>query len=818
MSKILLNFSVLLLLSFVFNQNTYAFSPTIRSIKIRSAESSHQLKHPEALILRQMKSKPGMPFSQSVLDDDIARLFKLNWFYDVKCHITNKINPDITVTVVEKRKITQISYSGIKKIRSVKLNDVISTRIGEYVNPFFITRDKEAIQKLYQEKGYYFADIRVEYKDHPEGVELIFVIDERKDIRISEIIFEGNAHIKKDELLDVMKNKEDGLFTGGIFNEEEFEKDLIRLRYVYISKGWINATITSDGFYTELPTEKANKVTTPRRTDQRWLKRNIAWHPIQSETPKERVGKIKINIIEGKRYRINKVVFVNNIKISTEELMDAISPEKVRHYPDERALETTYLKVGGFYSPLIIDRARKIISDKYGHFGYMFTQVRVNETVVDNTTDINLTFNIKEGRPTTVNEIKIEGNDKTRDVVIRRELQFYPGDKLTSDVLNKSRNNLRNLDFFENVSVEPVEIDKEKGISDVIIKVKEKNTGQFRFGVGFSSVDSIVGTVSVQQRNFDWRAWPYPTGDGQSAGVVLKLGSDSKTVALNFTEPYINDLPIRTGFNIYNTTTSADLYDSTKRGLELFIGKKIMKDTYLNLTYGYVRNEISDMDDGASDLLKNEVGTEYTTYIGYSLNYNTVDSIFLPTEGWKASASSKFYVDALGGKTEMIESALSASYFYKISDTFGEKPHVLMFRGRLNTIGTYGDTEYVPLYNRYFAGGQSTVRGYPSGELTPVDNQDENIGGTFRPIINVEYTYPLYEELVRGAVFFDAGYAFLNSKNASVGNMHKSYGLGIRVKTPLGPMPIALDYGWALDTDDGRYPSGRFDFSFGALF
>lgn len=799
-----------------------AAEPLIKSIRVQPATDNITLRHPAGEILRQMKSKPGAPFSQAVLDQDIERLYNLNWFYNIKYDIANRDSaPAITVLVVEKRRVAAIAYAGINKVRSNKLNGVISTSIGEYVNDFLIQRDREAIRDLYKKKGHHFASVTTEYRYIPEGVEVIFVINEAEDVRISNIIFEGNDNIAEDDLLDVMKNKEDGIFTGGIFNEEDFKIDLNRLKWTYISKGWINATVNSDGFYVGLSEEEQASISTPkpRRQDERWLRRNISWSPRRDKAiRREEEGQIKIKIKEGKRYHIRKVSIANNTKISTADLMDAIAPEKIMNYPDERALETTFLKPGGFYSPLIIDRARKTISDEYGRLGYMFTRVRVVEELIPETTDIDLRFEIIEGRPTTVNEIKIEGNDKTRDVVIRRELEFFPGDGLTSEMLNKSRNKLRNLDFFETIAIEPVEVDAQEGNSDVVIKVTEKNTGQFRFGVGFSSVESIVGTVSVQQRNFDWRAWPYPTGDGQKAGLSLKLGSKNKTIALNFTEPYINDLPIRTGFNLYNTTTVADVYDSTKRGIELFIGKKILKDTYLNFTYGYVRNEIEDMNDDASLILQNEVGVDYTAYVGYSLNYNSVDSIFLPTSGWKGHATAKVYLDALGGKTEMIEGTIGASYFYKLADTFGEKPHVIMLRGRLNSIGTYGDTDYVPLYNRYFAGGQSTVRGYPSGELSPVDSNGENVGGTFRPIVNVEYTFPLYEDVIRGAAFFDAGYAFLNANSASLGGMHKSYGLGVRVRTPLGPMPVAIDYGWALDTDNGRYPSGQLDFSFGALF
>jgi outer membrane protein insertion porin family len=330
-----------------------------------------------------------------------------------------------------------------------------------------------------------------------------------------------------------------------------------------------------------------------------------------------------------------------------------------------------------------------------------------------------------------------------------------------------------------------------------------------------------VGFVEIEQKNFDWKNWPYFTGAGQNFKVRASIGSSTNGLDLSFTEPWLFDYPISFGFDLYRRTHDRDTdsgygYDEEVTGGDLRLGKELSEYLRGDITYRLDQIKISNPSDDASQDLKDEVGTNLISVLSPSLTYDSRDNVFNPRKGNLFTATFDFA--GLGGDKNYLKFFGRASHYFPM-------PHnaVLEVRGRLGLAEPYGDTDKLPIYERFFAGGAYTIRGYKERRVGPVDpSSDDPLGGASMAVGNIEYTYPLFSFL-KVAAFYDVGNVWekagdiFSSKDANgvtnSGGLKSSFGIGLRINTPIGP--IMLDYGIPMDKESGEdtKKSGRFHFS-----
>ncbi|MDD2679869.1 MAG: outer membrane protein assembly factor BamA, partial [Candidatus Omnitrophica bacterium] len=426
---------------------------------------------------------------------------------------------------------------------------------------------------------------------------------------------------------------------------------------------------------------------------------------------------------------------------------------------------------------------------------------------------------ITENQITYVDKIKIRGNIKTRDLVIRRELRIHPGDRFDGEKLKRSKERLQNLGFFEDISYDTEETpspDKK----DLIVDVKESKTGSFSFGGGYSTVDSLVGFIEVEQKNFDWRNWPYFTGAGQDLKIRASFGTVSSGFDVSFTEPWLFDYPITFGFDAYRKTHKRDTdvgygYDEKVTGGDLRLGKEISEYVRADITYRLDSIEISNIDNGAEDLLREE-GKNVISSITPGITFDNRDNIFDTRKGNLVTGSVEFAGGPLQGDKNYWKFFGRASHYFPMPRNAS-----LEIRGRIGLSQPYGNSDNIPIYERFFAGGAYTIRGYKERAVGPIDPSTQDpLGGDSMLIGNLEYLYPIFSFL-KVAVFYDIGNVweklgdFCSSKdtNKNTGKFKSSFGLGFRIRTPVGPM--MLDYGIPMDKAPGETTrsSGRFHFS-----
>lgn len=714
-------------------------------------------------ILSKIKTRVGQEYLQTVISDDLKRLYNTGYFSDVRVDRQDYEGGfKVIIYVEEKPIVEEITFSKTRYINSKALLSKIKTQEGQFLDNKSLKDDVQTLKDLYAQKGLTKVEVDVETSmdETTNKAKLHFIIEEGYRIRIQRINVEGNEAFPDKKILRVIKTRAKTLLNSGYVKEEVLEEDVERIKSFYEQHGFIDATAAHS-----------------------------------TKDLKKGFIQLNISIEEGRKYSVGNITISGNKIVSVQEILDIMK-------------ET---KEGGVFSreKLSVDIAN--IRTLYFDKGYIFADVKESTSLDPETGNVEVRLDIAEGEIAYLRKIKIQGNTHTRDIVIRRELKIYPGEAFDGSKLRRSKERLNNLGYFEEISydIEDTDTPREK---DLVVQVKEAKTGTFSFGGGFSTVDKLVGFVEIQQRNFDFTNWPTFTGGGQQLQLRFETGSTKNNLELSFTEPWIFDHPVSGGFDLYRaeTTREADIgyaYDEKRLGGDIRFGKQF--SDYLSGTVAY-RNEevtIGNLAEGLSADIISEEGTNRVSSLGASLTRDSTDSAIVPTRGNILSGGLDIAGGVLGGDKDFFRLQGRESRYIPLKFN-----SVLELRLRAGIIDTYGDSEKVPIFERFFAGGAKTIRGYEERGVGPLDsNTNDPIGGESLLVGNIEYTVPLID-FIKLAGFFDAGNVWSQVDDFASGNYKSGTGVGLRIKTPIGP--VNLDYGYPLNDEPGQEGrSGKFYFS-----
>jgi len=731
------------------------------------------------VIVSKMKTRIGSPYQENIISDDLKRLYLLGFFSDIKIDTEDyKDGLKIIVNVEERPIIDKISFSGINLaiMKEDKIKEQLKTRQGQYLDYPSLTEDLNTLKSMYEKVGYSQADIKYKVDLLPESNKagIVFTIVEGRKVRVKNIEIEGNVSFKDSRILKLIKTKRAWFFNAGILKDEVLKEDMERIKSFYQREGFTDISVD---------------------------------YEIKQDTSRPYLLYITIKVNEGKKYLVGSVIIQGNKSVLEKEIISKLSecvPGKV--FSNE-GMKKDIAGIQGIY----FDR------------GYISALVNESEIVNPESSRVDITYSITENQIVYVDKIKIRGNIKTKDMVIRREMRIHPGEKFDGEKLRRSKERLQNLGFFDEVSYDTEET-KKPDKKDLVVDVKESKTGSFSFGGGYSTVDQFIGFVEVEQKNFDWRNWPYFTGAGQNLKVRASIGNLSQGYELSFTEPWLFDYPVSFGFDLYRRMHDRDTdvgygYDEAVTGGDLRLGKELTEYLRGDLTYRLDQIKISNPSSDASSDLMSEVGTNVISVFTPSLTFDSRDNVFDTRKGNLLNLAFDIAGGPLGGDKDYWKLYTRASHYIPMP-----KGAVLELRGRIGLAEPFDNTQRVPIYERFFAGGAYTIRGYEERKVGPVDPISKDpLGGASMAIGNIEYSYPLFSFL-KVAAFYDIGNVWekmgdiFSNKDANgvenSGGFKSSFGLGLRIKTPIGP--IMLDYGIPLDKEPGessKKKGGRFHFS-----
>lgn len=720
-----------------------------------------------ATIRSKLQTKIGQPYSQQVINEDIKRLYATGFFTDIKVDLSDyQDGVRVIFIVTEKPILEAIVFKGNRIFNNKKLEQTIKSKIGDILEDKQLREDIEAIKQLYENRGFTLANIepniKTDEKSNKATVEII--ITEGSRLKIKRVDIQGNKAFSDSRILKLIKTRAASLFRSGFFKEDVLEEDLESIKTFYQNQGYIDVGVT---------------------------------HQVNYSKNKQLIY-LTIKIDEGKKYLVGTVSITGLNILSQKEILKRIKMTSGRVFTQE-GLRADIATIQGLYFEK----------------GYIFAQVRTATSLNADTGKIDITYSIVENELAYVDKIRIRGNTKTKDVVIRRELRILPTEAFDGKKLQRSKEKLYNLGYFEEVSYD-IESGSAPDKKDLVVNVKEAKTGEFSFGGGYSTVDKIVGFIQVSQNNFDLFNLPTFTGGGQQLSLRAEFGSVRKDYELTFTEPWIFGQPYLFGIDLYRLSRerSTDIgygYDEERKGGDLRFGKEFNDFLRADLTYRLEDVDISNVSSDASADLKNEEGKNTISSLKLQLTQDTRDNAYNPTRGYVTVASVEGAGGVFSGDKDFVKYYGSSSWYFTQFERC-----LLELRLRAGLADTYGSSTTVPIYERFYAGGANTIRGYKERRVGPRDpNSNDPIGGNSMFIGNIEYTVPIVQ-YIKVAVFYDGGNVWPKMKDFLSSDLKYGAGLGVRIKTPIGP--VKLDYGYPLNPDSGESKNGRFHFNISRNF
>lgn len=717
----------------------------------------------EARLRGHMSVKAGQKYSASRLDDDVRTLYESGLVDDVR-FFAEEVSGGVKVIaeVTTRGKIIAVAFDGNTKFKDAKLAKVTKLKAGGVMSDQAILEARRNILDHY--RGYGYADVTISHRIQPSAgapgsSDLVFLIDEGARAEVRKIRFVGNNSIASHKLRNEMKTKQKGWFSfftkSGRIDTVKLDEDIDRVLDYYRDRGYLRVSA------------------------------DISREPVNDE----RVDLV-IAITEGNKYTVASVGFGKMKVFKASELSAALT-----------------LTAGQGYSSTKMRQDIRTIRSYYGSRGYADAAVSPDIRNVSANT-ISIVYRIAEGGRYKVGRVTIEGNDKTQDRVIRRELAMKPGDYLNSVEMETTKRRLRNMNYFNDVQVTGSP-SSQKGYRDVDILVSEKQTGSISFGLGFSSVDSIVGYVTLEQTNFDITDWPSFTGAGQRFSAKVQYGNERKDISLNWTEPWFLGRRLALGTELFyrNALYYSSEYEQGQLGGAISLRKQVGKRGSLRAQYRLEKIKIDvDSDnmnvppaqDGPS-LFEQYDGDYVRSAFGLNYVHDTRDSNQLPRKGHKVDVGIEYA--GLGGDVDPFIYTLKGSQYWNL---WGDS--ILSIEGNFYI----ADGDDVQIFDKKALGGAHSLRGFENRDVGPRDPvSGEVIGGDTAAFATLEYTFPLIER-VRGAVFYDVGLVSEDSWDFG-SDLYHDAGLGLRLNLPFGP--LAVDYAFPIESpDDEADNGGQFSF------
>lgn len=718
-------------------------------------------------ILTKIKTRPGDALDQQTVNEDIKRLYGTGFFTDVSAEIRPyRDGQMVRFRVQERPLVASVVITGNRHFRERNIRDALKTQERELLDRRELKQDMERIRQLYRTKGFYLAEASHEVKlDEATNEATVYVsVKEGPKIRVRRITFEGNDHFSARRLRKAMATKQAWWwFTAGYYRPEVLEEDLERIKALYRAEGFSDAQARSEVEFPE---------------DKRWLT-------------------VRVTVEEGPRYKVGEVSYRGMRHLGPEAFQEELKLRSDEPFSQEKLYEDVAAIQSAFFA-----------------LGYMAAEVTPATVLNPKTNRVDVTYTVEEGAVAYVGRVSVRGNVRTRDAVIRREIRVAPGDRFDGEKLRRSKERLYNLGYFEEVSFDTVPSDRPDH-RDLVVTVKESKTGEFSFGGGFSSVDDFIGFAEIVQRNFDLFNWPTFVGGGQEMRFRFLGGTRRRNLELSFTEPWVFNRPYLFGFDLYNTTRTRGRgfsFELKRQGGAIRLGRAFEEFDRIDFTYRLEAVRVSDVSDSASQALKDEVGDNSVSSVLLSFTRDTRDNVFNPGEGYFATTGARVAGSLLGGDRDFWQWTASGSVFYQPF----VKTQVLEFRLRMGLTSAYDDSESVPIFERFFAGGADSIRGYKERRVGPKDSStNDPVGGESMLVFNTEYTVPV-TDFLKAAAFYDVGNVWKDVNDWARQGFKSGVGAGVRVKTPFGP--VKLDYGWPINPDKGERDTGRIHFSASRAF
>ncbi len=771
-------------------------------------------------VLSYLREKKGHLFKVEGLTADVHSLWDSGFFEDVQVDLTaNDRGVVLRFVVRERPNIKEIAFEGNDEIENDKINEIIEIKVNTILSIPAVRRSVQKLKDAYAEKGYFLADVTYEVQQARENEVIVkFKIKEHEPVTVRRVTFIGNDHLTDEELRDQMQTGNGGFLafgSGGSYRQDVFERDVLMLSALYYDKGYLSVQIG-----------------TPR----------------VMLTPDRQGIDIAVAIHEGPRYKIRQLRIYER---------DPDNPShEVEPLGGRRALrELVHAQSGGFFNRAELIKDLQSIRTVYRDAGFANVEAEPETELDPAHEQVDIVIPIRRGPAVYIERIEVKGNTKTRDKVVRRELELQEGHLFSETLLEIGKRRITALGYFERVDVSTSQGSAPEKLV-VNIEVTEKPTGTFQVGAGFSSIESFIATAQVQQANL--------FGNGQSLAVQAQLSALRQLATVRFFEPYFLDSYWNSSVELYDTFYVFPNFARHSVGGSMTFGYALIQP-WLRLSVtattewdsvntGAVTTLFGTTTSGFSSTfqqlpLANLFNSGRVFSLRPTITYDTRDNRLFPTSGIYLQASTELASEAFGSEFNYLRHRFSGRFYYPLGGGTGQPGSGFVLK--LNTeagLITSPDPQGVPIFQRYFLGGILDIRGFSLRSIgarlpltstlnptsAPIAN-GANIGGNLEAYENLELEFPILDKVgIRGVIFIDAGNSW-NLENqfcrttpatqfdrvvqpcftaSSLGYLRTSSGFGLRWFSPLGP--LRFEWGFPLaplpyeKTSDFEFTIGNF--------
>lgn len=718
----------------------------------------------ESYVRNQIRTRSGQPYSQDQLQRDIARLLRTGRFLDIRAEpqlVDNQVR--LALVCAEKPEIAALEFVGNEKFKRNDLLKELPFAPGDPLDLYEVRQGRDTIERMYREKGYAYVEVATD-EDRLKDNDVVYIITENQRVRVRKVLIEGNTAYDDAELKRQIETKSYiWIFRTGDFDPDRAQRDAGTLQQYYRDRGYLDAEVSYDAEFQDVARERMT---------------------------------VTFRVNEGTRYRIKEMRFEGNDVYTGEDLLNEIELR-----PED------YLIAARLQSDI------KRLETKYGSLGYIETRINRSWVFSEEPGYVILTLAVNEGNQFNVGWIEVNGNFHTQEKCVRRELRFYPEELYDITQVRDSEKRLRGTGLFSDVTIEPVVPEKNPdSVRDALVTVTESpNTNQFIAGIGASSDNGLLGNIVLENTNFDIMDWPRSWGEffrgrafrgaGQTMRIQFEPGTELTRGRIDFREPYLMDMPIGFNLSLYLFDRGRDGYDERRYGSEFSFDKRFEKGLLKGWTgeiafrteYVDVRNRQS----FAAKDIRDVAGGNYLSSIKLTMLHDTTDSRFDPGSGHVFSASYE-QAGAMGG--DFFFGKVTSRFVQHFTLAVDEQDRKSVLSLHANAGQILGDA---PVFERFYAGGIGSFRGFDFRGISPRDGLRKNrIGGDFMLLTGSEYSFPLFEKSVRGVLFLDMGTV---EQDFGINSWRAAVGAGVRITLDIfGTIPMEFDFALpvAKDSED----------------
>ena len=737
----------------------------------------------DGTLLNYLPVQVGDPMDARQTIYAIKELYKTGFFADVELL---RDGNTLVVRVKERPSISDVKFSGNSDIDSKTLEDAledIGIVKGRIYNRSLLEKLTQELERVYFSQGKYGVRITTKVTDLDQNrVDIDITISEGRIALIKQINIIGNEVFDDETLMEELQLGVPGSFA--VFSDaDEYSKpklnaDIETLRSYYLDRGYIKFSADS----TQV-----------------------------SITPDKKDIYITINLVEGEQYTVSNVNLVGPMVVEKEVL--------------EKLIKT---QPGKLFSRKEMTESQRTLNQSLGMIGYAFSKVNVVPEIDEDKRQISLTYQLEPGNKVHVRRINFHGNYRTQDEVLRREMRLVEGSVLASNRLERSKIRLQRLSYLENIQIDTRLVPGTNDMVDLEVAVEERLSGSFNIGAGFSQAQGFLFNVGLTQENL--------FGTGQRLSVNINTDQANTVYNVSFTDPYHTVDGISRTISLSFVDRDAaeeEINDFQTNSYSASINYGIPLTEFNTLRLGYGLNHIELILSAFNPSLEAKYfvakyGNEYDTLtLNTSFTHDTRNRTVFATRG--SSQTVAMNLTAPGSDLEYYKLSYDTKFYFGLTDDL-----TLLLRSNLAYGDGFGDSEELPFFERYFAGGLRTVRGFDTNSLGPRDEFDDPTGGNMRVTAGLDLIFPIpfvekAPSSVRFSAFYDIGNVYLDTKSTfnstkkgfDASQLRTSAGLSFVWLAPIGP----LRFSWAKALNDVVGTAGAkgddlrvFQFSIGSFF